>query len=422
MKISIIGTGYVGAVTGACFGELGHTIVFVGRNQKKLDLINSGKSPIFEKGLDQLLVKNKKRITTTTNLFKAVNDTDVTFICVGTPSREDGSIDLQQITDVSIPIGQCLGSDEGYHIIVVKSTVLPGTTESLVIPILEKESQKKAFVDYGVASNPEFLKEGSAVEDFFHTDRVIIGINDQKTKKILEDLYKPLNAPIFSTTIRSSEMIKYASNAFLATKISFANEIGNICKKMGIDTKTVFEGVGMDHRIGSEFFRSGIGFGGSCFPKDVRALIAGAKNLGVDVPLLESTISVNESQPLKLLDLLNNHIPDLKGTTIGVLGLAFKPETDDIRQSRAIPIIERLIQRGARIVVYDPMAMDNFRKVFPKINYTNSAVEVLNSDVTLILTEWSQFENLDYSGKIVIDGRRVNAARDTAAIYEGVCW
>jgi len=409
-------------VTGACLADLGHQIVFVGRDQKKLDLINSGKSPIFEQGLDQLLQNNQERITTTIDISDAIRKTDLTFICVGTPSKIDGSIDLQQINDVSIAIGKCLGSDEKYHIIIVKSTVFPGTTESLVIPILEKESGKKAFVDFGIGSNPEFLKEGTAVEDFFHTDRIVIGANDQKTREILEKVYQPLKVPLYITNIRTSEMIKYASNAFLATKISFANEIGNLCKKMGIDSYDVFRGVGMDSRISPHFFRSGIGFGGSCFPKDVRALISGAKKIGIDLSILESALTVNERQPLKLFDLLSNYIPDLKGKTIGILGLAFKPDTDDIRESRAIPIIQYLILHGARVIVYDPLAMENFRKLYPEIFYAASAEETLQSDTVLIVTEWREFEDLDYKGKIVIDGRRVDAARITAAIYEGVCW
>jgi UDPglucose 6-dehydrogenase len=422
LKISVIGIGYVGAVTGACLAELGHHVIFVGRDQNKLDLINAGKSPIFEKGLDQLLQKNQKRITTTIDLPNAIRKTNLTFICVGTPSNIDGSIDLQQIRDVSIAIGKCLRSDKKYHTIIVKSTVLPGTTESLVIPLLEKESRKKAYVDWGVASNPEFLKEGTAIEDFFHTDRIVIGSNDKKTKLILENLYKPINAPIYITTIRTSEMIKYTSNAFLATKISFANEIGNLCKKMGIDTREVFDGVGMDHRIGSEFFRSGIGFGGSCFPKDVRALIAGAKNNGITLSILKSALIVNERQPLRLFDPLTKYIPDLKGKTIGILGLAFKPDTDDIRESRAIPIIEYLVQKGARVIVYDPLAMENFKKLYPEIFYAASAEEALQSDAILIITEWQEFEDLDYKDKIVIDGRRIASAQSTAAIYEGVCW
>ena len=421
MKISIIGTGYVGAVTGTCLAELGHQVIFVGRDQKKLDLINSGNSPIFEPGLEQLLRKNQERITTTTDLDDAIRKTELTFICVGTPSQDDGSIDLQQIRDVSITIGKSLGSDNYYHTIIVKSTVLPGTTETLILPLLERESEKKAFVDFGLASNPEFLKEGTAVDDFFRTDRVVIGVNDQKTNEILEKLYRPLNVPIFTTTIRTSELIKYASNAFLATKISFANEIGNLCKKMGIDSYEVFQGVGLDSRISPHFFRSGIGFGGSCFPKDVRALIAHARALGIEPQVLDAVMRTNEDQPAQMLGLLKRHL-DISGKTIGILGLSFKPDSDDIRESRAIPIIEALRKEGANIIAFDPVSMDNFKQLFPDIRYAKTAYDVLQADAILIVTEWKEFEDLDYRGKIVIDGRRISKAREEAAIYEGVCW
>ncbi|MCX6690419.1 MAG: UDP-glucose/GDP-mannose dehydrogenase family protein [Methanoregula sp.] len=421
MKISIIGTGYVGAVTGACLAELGHDIIFVGRDTKKLDLIQSGKSPIYEPGLDQLLEKNLSKITTTIDLPDAICKTALTFICVGTPSNDDGSIDLDQVRAVSHSIGKSLASDDGYHTIIVKSTVLPGTSETLVIPILEKESAKKVFVDFGIASNPEFLKEGSAVADFFHTDRVVIGTNDLKSRSVLEELYTPLNVPIYATTIRTSEMIKYTSNAFLATKISFANEIGNLCKKMGIDSYDVFRGVGLDARISPHFFRSGIGFGGSCFPKDVRALIAHARTLGVEPQILTAVIETNEDQPEKMIELLKRHMY-ITGKTIGILGLAFKPDSDDVRESRAIPVIEALQKEGATIIAYDPVAIDNFKRLFPDISYTNDAQDVLNADAVLIVTEWKEFEDLDYHGKLVIDGRRLEKARKEAAVYEGVCW
>jgi UDPglucose 6-dehydrogenase len=421
MKISIIGTGYVGAVTGTCLAELGHQITFVARDTKKLSLINSGKSPIYEPGLDQLLEKNLHRITTTTDLPDAIRKTELTFICVGTPSNDDGSINLDQIRDVSQTIGKSLASNEGYHTIIVKSTVLPGTSETLVIPILEKESGKTAFVNFGVASNPEFLKEGTAIEDFFYTDRVVIGVNDPKTKEVLERLYQPLNTPIFTTTIRTSEMIKYTSNSFLATKISFANEIGNLCKKMGIDSYEVFKGVGLDSRINPHFFRSGIGFGGSCFPKDVKALIAHARTLGIEPQILTAVIETNEYQPAKMVDLLKRHM-DITGKTIGVLGLAFKPDSDDIRESRAVPIIQALLKERAKIIAFDPVATDNFRYLFPDISYAKTAKDVLDADAVLIVTEWKEFEDLDYHNKTVIDGRRIGKARREAAIYEGVCW
>jgi UDPglucose 6-dehydrogenase len=421
MRISMIGTGYVGAVTGACLAELGHQIVFVGRDTKKLDLIQSGKSPIYEPGLDQLLEKNVPRITTTLDLPDAIRKTELTFVCVGTPSNDDGSINLDQIRDVCHTIGKSLASDDEYHTIIIKSTVLPGTAETLVIPILEKESLKKAFVDFGVASNPEFLKEGTAIEDFFHTDRVVIGVNDPKTKEVLEKLYQPLNAPIFTTTIRSSEMIKYTSNSFLATKISFANEMGNLCKKMGIDSYEVFRGVGLDARINPHFFRSGIGFGGSCFPKDVRALIAHARTLGIEPQILTAVIGTNEDQPKKMIDLLKRHM-DIAGKTIGILGLAFKPDSDDVRESRAVPIILALLKERAKIIAFDPVAKDNFRHLFPDISYAATARDVLDADAVLIVTEWKEFEDLDFTGKIVIDGRRMLKAKREAAVYEGVCW
>ncbi|HRX34464.1 MAG TPA: UDP-glucose/GDP-mannose dehydrogenase family protein [Methanoregulaceae archaeon] len=420
-NITIIGTGYVGAVTGTCLAELGNRITFVGRNREKLDLLDSGKTPIYEPGLEELLTTNKERIKTTTDLSSAVKETDITFVCVGTPSKEDGSIDLQQINDVSVTIGMSLAASEKHHTIIVKSTVLPGTTEKCVIPILERESGKKAFVDFGIASNPEFLKEGSAVDDFFNTDRVVIGVNDKKTENVLKDLYSPLKAPIFSTNIRTSEMIKYASNAFLATKISFANEIGNLCKEAGIDSYEVFQGVGLDSRINPSFFRTGIGFGGSCFPKDVRALIAHAHNLGQEPRVLTAVMKTNDEQPGKMVELLKRHM-DIAGKTIGILGLAFKPDSDDIRETRAIPVINMLLQERAKIMAFDPVAMDNFRHIIPGINYAQNAEDVLSSDAVLILTEWKDFENLDYHGKLVIDGRRIEKARREAEVYEGVCW
>jgi len=421
MKISIIGTGYVGAVTGACLAELGNHVVFVGRNKEKLDLIRSGKSPIYERNLDDLLLKNQERIHATSSIPDAIHQTNSTFICVGTPSNKDGSIDLRQVEDVSSVIGSALCSSPDYHTIVVKSTVLPGTTEELVLPILEHESGKKAYVDFGLATNPEFLKEGTAIEDFFHGDRVIIGANDTNSRSTLQNLYIPLDIPIYSTSIKTAEMIKYTSNAFLATKISFANEIGNLCKKMGIDSYDVFQGVGMDTRIGPHFFRSGIGFGGSCFPKDVQALIAHARAVGEETRILNAVIQTNNEQPGKLINLLKKHVYPA-GKTIGILGLAFKPDSDDVRESRAIPIITDLLNEGASVLAYDPVAMENFRPLFPSITYAKTAGEVLKCDTILIVTEWKEFEDLDYKNRIVIDGRRIAKAIDEAAIYEGVCW
>ena len=421
MKISIIGCGYVGAVTGACFAALGHEIVFVDLDPDKIAAITAGKSPIYEPGLDELLQGNASTITATDDLADVVCRTLATCICVGTPLQQDGSIDLAHVRSVAAGIGRALRQKQDHHTVIVKSTVLPGTTEGVVLPILEAESGKRAFVDFGLASNPEFLREGSALSDFFTPDRIIIGVSDDRSRRRLEELYAPIDCPKMITAIPVAEMIKYVSNAFLATKISFANEIGNICKRMEIDTAEVFRGVGMDHRINPAFFQAGIGFGGSCFPKDVRALIARAEEVGVEPKILKDVIEVNEEQPLKLLELLTAHLPDLDRKTIGLLGLAFKPNTDDVRESRAIPIVETLLRRGATVLAYDPMAMVNFRKLYPQIDYVPTAADALAADAVLITTEWKEFESLNYSGKVVIDGRRIERARE-GSTYNGVCW
>jgi len=418
MKISIFGAGYVGLVTGACLADCGNEIIFVDIDSKKLDLINSGKSPIYESGLDNLLKKNKKKLQTTTDHEFAINNSEITFICVGTPSKEDGSIDLSYIEKVCNNIGSSL-KKKNWHLVVVKSTVVPGTTKDFVIPILEKKSGKKAGVDFGVAMNPEFLREGKAVQDFITPDRIVVGTHDEKSKIILQKLYENFNCPKIFTNLSEAEMIKYASNAFLATKISFINEIGNICKKLGINTYTVAEGMGYDKRIGRGFLDSGVGWGGSCFPKDVKALIAKAKEVGEKPRILDEVVKVNDLQPLKLNKILKQHISNLEGKEIGVLGLAFKKETDDIRESRAIPIIEQLIKEKAVVKAYDPKAMDNFKKLFPKIKY-GTPEEVLDSDAVLILTDWDEFKDLNYSGKLVIDGRGIKEAKK--GIYEGICW
>ncbi|AAL81479.1 UDP-glucose/GDP-mannose dehydrogenase family protein [Pyrococcus furiosus DSM 3638] len=427
MRVSVVGSGYVGLVTGIGFVKLGNSVIFVDVDERKIQMINNAQPPIYEEGLEELMQEFRGKYYATNDYRDAILNSDITFIAVGTPSREDGSIDLTYVKEASRAIGKALREKEDYHVVVVKSTVLPGTTEEVVRPILEKYSGKKAIQDFGLAMNPEFLREGTALKDFLNPDRIVIGVQDERTKKVLEELYAPINAPKLIVDIKTAEMIKYASNAFLATKISFANEIGNICKKLGIDSWKVFEGVGLDHRISPYFFRTGIGWGGSCFPKDVRALIRKAEELGEDPIILKAVVEVNERQPLKLIELLKKHVPDLKGKTVGVLGLAFKPNTDDVRETRAYIIVRKLLEKGAHIIAYDPKAMENFKRFYPdvgeKIEYANSPEEVLEkSDVILIVTEWNEFEKVDYSGKIVIDGRRIRAAEKTARIYEGVCW
>lgn len=422
MKISIIGCGYVGTVTGVCFADLGHDIVFHDIDEKKLDLLSRGKSPIYERSLDDLIQRNREHLATTSDLAAAVRDTDITFICVGTPSGDDGSIDLTYVLSAGAMIGKALQETQDFHPVIVKSTVFPGSTEGPVRSVLEEGSGKQTFVDFGLGSNPEFLREGNAVQDFRGPDRIVLGAKDARTMRALGDLYASIDCPKIETSIRTAEMIKYASNAFLATKISFANEIGNLAKRLRIDSEEVFAGVGLDSRIGPAFFRTGIGFGGSCFPKDIRALIAGAGVYGEHLQIIHAALRVNEDQPLKLVRLIQGHIPKLKGRRIGILGLAFKPNTDDVRESRAIPIIRALLDAGAEVVAYDPLAMESFAALFPDIEYAPSAQAILASDAVLITTEWEEFEHLDYSGKIVIDGRRIAAASRTAGVYEGVCW
>jgi UDPglucose 6-dehydrogenase len=302
---------------------------------------------------------------------------------------------------------------------VIKSTVTPGTTEEVIIPLLEG-NDRKASVDFGVCVNPEFLREGFAVEDFLNPDRIVIGETDKQSGDILAELYKDFGCPILRFDLRTAEMVKYASNAFLAAKISFINEIGNICKELDIDTYQVAAGMGYDPRIGSRFLNAGLGFGGSCLPKDLRALIGKATSLGYRPGLLEQVHDINETQHLRVIQLLKKHIPDLRGKAIGVLGLAFKSGTDDIRESKAIGVVDALLKEGAKVKAYDPAAIEKFRKLFPEITY-GDAGSVLACDTVLILTDWQEFTGLDYTGKIVIDGRRILKARE-AKIYEGICW
>ena len=421
MNISIIGTGYVGLVSGACFSKFKNNVICVDIDEEKIEKINNGVSLIYEEGLDDLLKKYKDNIRASTDYRSSINDTEVTFICVGTPSNEDGSIDLNYVKESSKGIGEILKHKNNYHVVVVKSTVLPGTTRDIILPILEKYSGKRAGIDFGVAMNPEFLREGVAVYDFLNPDRIIIGALDKKTNDILRNLYVDFSCSIVETSLSSAEMIKYASNCFLATKISFINEIGNLCKKLDIDTYEVADGIGLDKRIGRAFLDSGIGWGGSCFPKDLHALLACYNENNENANIIKSSILVNDLQPLKVVELLKKHIRYLKGKYIGILGLAFKPDTDDIRYSRAIPIVDELINEGSILKVYDPKAMDNFKELYPNLIYCNSAKEVLDADAVLILTKWDEFKYLDFKGKLVIDGRNLEEAK-TAKKYEGVCW
>ncbi len=415
MRISVVGAGYVGLVTGACLAKLGNEVTLIDIDEKRVEEVNNKISPICEEGLGELL--NSAHIEASSN-FQKITDSEVIFICVGTPCADGEFILLEQVEKASKEVGQVLRAKRGYCVVCVKSTVVPGATEEIIIPALE-ESGRKAGKDFGICMSPEFLREGRAVYDFMNPARIIVGEYDGRSGSILLKLYRSFNAPILRTNLKTAEMIKLASNTFLAAKISLINEIGNICKHLGIDVYEVAEGMGLDERIGSKFLNAGVGFGGSCLPKDLMMLIGSAKKVGYAPQILEQVLNLNEAQALRLVELLRKNLP-LKGAAIGVLGLAFKPGTDDIRESRAIKIVEALLQEGAAVKAYDPIAVENFKKLFPQIEY-GTKEEVLNSDAVLIITEWDEFNELNYKGKIVIDGRRIPRARE-ARIYEGICW
>lgn len=415
MKISVIGAGYVGLVTAACLAKLGNQVTIIDSDKERIDAIRKGECPICEKGLEDIL--RAARLDARSDISSAIKTSEISFVCVGTdPGDGSYSIDLRSVSEVAEQIREASNSQ---CLTVIKSTVIPGTTEEVIIPLLEK-NDRKAGVDFGVCVNPEFLREGFAVEDFLSPDRIVIGEINRQSGDILADLYKGFGCPVLRFDLRTAEAIKYASNAFLAARISFINEIGNICKELGIDTYEVAKGMGHDRRIGTEFLSAGIGFGGSCLPKDLRALIAKATSIGYRPGLLEQILNVNETQHLRVIQVLKKHIPDLRGKTIGVLGLAFKSGTDDVRESKAIGVVDVLLKEGAKVKAYDPAAMAKFRRLFPEITY-GSAEEVLRCEAILILTEWGEFANLDYTGKIVVDGKRILKARE-AKIYEGVCW
>jgi UDPglucose 6-dehydrogenase len=396
MNIAVIGTGYVGLPAGAGLAKRGHEVTCVDIDEEKVERINSGECPIFEEGLPELLedVVSSGKLEATTDTVSAVKDADIVFLAVGTPMDDEGNINLEYIRQASRDVSEGMKQREGYQTIVVKSTVVPGTTEDL-IDILG-ESGKKAGKDFGVCMNPEFLREGTALNDFLNPDRIVIGELDEKSGEELEKIYSEFEAPIMRTGLKEAELIKYASNSLLATKISFINEIGNLCKELGIDVYEVADGVGMDHRINRDFLNSGDGFGGSCFPKDVRALIKFMQDREVEPKILESTIQVNSDQKTRLVELLEKRIGSTEGKTIAVLGLSFKPGTDDVRKSPAIPIIQELKEKGAEIKAYDPEAMENMKqKHHPKIQYCDTRQEAMkDSDAALIVTDWEEFNQI----------------------------
>jgi UDPglucose 6-dehydrogenase len=423
-NISVIGIGYVGLCTAVGFASRGYNIIASTHDAEKAGKINKGIPPFHEPNLQQMLkeaIQNERLKCLINQTEKAVLETDLTYNAVGTPSRPDGSIDLQFIETSTRDVGKALNKKSTYHVMVIKSTVIPGTTQNLVKPILEKESKKECGLDFGLCMNPEFLRQGSAFEDTMNPDRIVIGEHDKKSGDTLENLYKDFygqnNPPTIRTTLSTAELIKYASNSMLATKISFINMIANLCDKIpGVDVKTVGTAMGLDKRIGPLFLNAGLGYGGSCFPKDVKALIAYSRNLGDDSQLLEAVENVNETQPLRAVQFCKEQLGTLKGKNIAILGLAFKPDTDDMREARAVPIINNLIKEGANVTAYDPVAMPVAKTIFKaQIRYATSATECFrNADCCIIVTEWNEFKKLkpeDFTRNmrqpILIDGRRI---------------
>jgi len=430
MKISIVGAGYVGLSTGVGFVMRGNDVICVDIDRKKVDCINAGIPPIYEPGMEAGLKDaiQKRKISATADINDAVARTELTFISVPTPQNEDGSSDLRFMRKASEDVGSALKGKKGYHVVVVKSTVLPGTTESVVIPALEERSGKRAGPDFGVCMNPEFLREGRALEDFLKPDRIVIGSQDTKAGDTIEGLYCNFGKPMLRVEIKTAEMIKYAANALLATKISFSNEIGNLCKNMGIDVYDVMKGVGMDSRLSPHFLEAGAGFGGSCFPKDVAAMVAKARESGHDSPILSSVLGVNKSQRSRIVDMLESRQGSLNGKMVAVLGLAFKPDSDDIREAPAIDVISMLLGRGADVSAYDPKAMENMKAVHPKIKYCGSAAECLKAaDACVILTDWDEFKGLsdrDFAamkGSTILECRKV-LSPERVKRFEGICW
>ncbi len=395
MHIAVIGTGYVGLVTGACFADFGMRVTCVDKDGAKITSINAGQMPIYEPGLDALVAKNVRegRLEFSTDVGGTIERSLVVFLAVGTPPSGDGSADMSQIDEVAHEIAKSLN---GYKVIVTKSTVPVGAASRIKKIIEENKSTPSRF---SVAANPEFLREGAAINDFMRPDRVVIGCRDDEAVAILKDIYSPLyllETPFVVTTPESAEMIKYASNAFLATKVSFINEISRLCELLGADVHDVAKGMGMDARIGSKFLHPGPGFGGSCFPKDAQALVALGRTVDYDVKIVEAALRVNESQKNSILDRIRRLVPQLDGRTIAVLGLAFKPETDDIREAPSIRIIRDLLNAGTKVRAYDPAAMESARRLLTDVEYCDDEYEAARgSDALVVVTEWNQFRRLD---------------------------
>ena len=410
-KVNIIGTGHVGLVTGACLAELGNRVICVDNNQEKIATLNRGKMPIYEPGLEQLVKRNIRagRLSFTTSVKEGVDNSEIVFIAVHTPPKSDGEADLCYVEAVSKEVAQTM---DGYKVIVEKSTV-PVETGKWISRTVKLNNKKN--ISFDIVSNPEFLREGSAVYDFMHPDRIVLGVSSKKAERIMRELYKPLDVPIIVTDIESAEIIKHASNSFLAMKISYINSIANICDKVGADIKKVAEGIGCDGRIGRDFLDAGVGFGGACLPKDLRAFVGITQKLGYDFELLKVVEKINHQQKELLVKKVRDAVWNIKDKTIGILGLAFKPNTDDMRNAPSIEIIQMLQGEEAKIKAYDPVAIPVARGILKEVAYCKDPYDTANGcDALVILTEWEEFKRLDFNkikklmkAPILIDGRNI---------------
>jgi len=411
LKICVIGIGYVGLPTSTCLAEIGNSVICVDKDEEKISKLKNGIMPIQEPGLEELVDKNisEGKLIFTTDLSFAIDNSDIVFITVGTPSLPDGDVNLSQVRSVAEEIALVM---QKYKIIVLKSTVLPGTSE-LVKEIIHENMVSKA--EFDIVSNPEFLREGSAIYDTMYPDRIIIGSDNDQANNTLSRLYEPFNAPMVKTDLKTAELIKYASNAFLAIKISFINEIANICEKVGADVTELSEGIGLDKRIGNSFLKAGVGYGGSCLPKDTRALVWLSNKIGYDFKILKSSIEVNRRQQLKVIKFLKDALGELKDKKIVVLGLSFKPGTADMRNAPSIEIIKLIQKQRGVIRAYDPVAMKNARKLIDDVMYCNNVYEAVEgADAVVLLTEWKEFKDINLEkvkslvcNPIFIDGRNV---------------
>lgn len=430
-RISIVGTGYVGLCTGLVFAEHGHEVTFVDVDSRKLEAVREGRAPFYEPGVDELLGRIKDRIETTDDLAAAVRATEFTFLCVGTPQGTDGAIDLTYIRQAARQVGEALQDDPRGHVVVVKSTVVPGTARDVVLPEVQKASGLAPDRDFHVVSNPEFLKEGTALEDALKPDRIVVGAaTDEAAQKAL-GLYDELPGERIAVPTSTAEMIKYAANAFLAIKIAFSNEMANVSERLGIDWYDVARGIGPDPRIGPLFLRAGAGFGGSCFPKDVAAIAHVAEQKGAPSGLLAAALAQNETQPRVAVKLLEEELGGLKGKRVALLGLAFKADTDDVRETRALPMWRALVEAGAHVVCHDPRGADNFRKLAPDAEIAPAIEDALRgADGALVQTEWREYRDLAPAtfkelmrAPVVVDGRRTyepSAMREAGIRYRAI--